>query len=358
MKSALNISFAGIGDTLFATPFIHELRENFPGARIDAFVRWRGSKDVLEGNPHLNSVFQMDLVKASPISSLRFLWSLRRSRYDVSFNTHPQSRVHYRLVSRMVNAPRRVSHSYEGFNALDRFLVNDLLPQDYQRHSVENNLDLLRFVGGAPRLRNHGYELYPGPGDLQWAADFVQKHALGAKRLLGIHVGSGGTKNLALRRWPLKSFIELLRRLNHARPELAVLLFGGPEEQKDHAALMEAVKSPLVFHPQTRSLRQAAALVQKCEAFLSVDTSLMHIAAAMKVPHQIVIETPTWNKPIQPYGNAFTLVPNPAVAGRNLEFYRYDGSGIRGSAEELRRCMASVTIERVFEVVSDALPKK
>jgi len=49
----LVISYAGIGDTLFATPLIHELRAMHPGATIDALVRWRGAKDLLEGNPHL-----------------------------------------------------------------------------------------------------------------------------------------------------------------------------------------------------------------------------------------------------------------------------------------------------------------
>ena len=47
----LVISFAGIGDTIFATPLIHELRANFPEATIDVFVRWAGSKGLLENNP-------------------------------------------------------------------------------------------------------------------------------------------------------------------------------------------------------------------------------------------------------------------------------------------------------------------
>src|SRR5258706_261068 len=89
----------------------------------------------------------------------------------------------------------------------------------------------------------------------------------------------------------------------------------------------------------TKTLRQAAAVIQKCDAFLSVDTVLMHVAAAVKVPRQIVIETPTWNKPIEPFGQSFTLVPNPRVAGRNLDFYRYDGQGIKGTKEEIVRCM-------------------
>jgi hypothetical protein len=88
-----------------------------------------------------------------------------------------------------------------------------------------------------------------------------------------------------------------------------------------------------------------------------VDTVLMHVAAGMKVRGQIVIETPTWNKPIEPYANPFTLVKNPEVTGRNLEFYRYDGNDIKGTREALRRCMASVTVEDVQAVIGRVLAK-
>src|SRR5438876_7947945 len=95
----LVISLAGIGDTLFATPLIHELRANFPDARIDALVLWAGSKDLLEGNPHLNSTYQKNLIQAGKVEALKFLWQLRQNHYDFSINTHPQSRIHYRAVA-------------------------------------------------------------------------------------------------------------------------------------------------------------------------------------------------------------------------------------------------------------------
>ncbi|HWQ93262.1 MAG TPA: hypothetical protein VN673_16425, partial [Clostridia bacterium] len=59
----------------------------------------------------------------------------------------------------------------------------------------------------------------------------------------------------------------------------------------------------------------------------------------------------------EPYGNPFTLVRNPAVGGRNLEFYRYDGRAIQGTTEELIRCMESVTVEAVCEAVGHALSR-
>jgi heptosyltransferase II len=347
----LVISLAGIGDTLFATPLIHELRANFPAATIDALVLWPGSKNLLEGNPHLNSVHQKNLLRVGKAESLSFLWQLRKQKYDVSINTHPQSRIHYRAVARLINARVRVSHEYDNAGGWDRLLVNRTLKQDYGKHAVENNLALLETVGAGRKLPRHEYEVFPSPADLKWAEEFIARHDWSGRKRLGIHVGSGGTKNLPLRRWPIDHYLALLKELRQAHPELAVLLFGGPEEEKDHQRIGAQTSPDQVLIAHTANLRQAAALLKQCDLFLSVDTALMHLAAAMKVPKQVVIETPTWNKPIEPYGQPFTLVRNPAVAGRNLDYYRYDGRGIRGSPAELLRCMTSVTVESVCQTL-------
>jgi ADP-heptose:LPS heptosyltransferase len=351
----LVISLAGIGDTVFATPLIHELRANFPEATIDALVRWNGSKDLLEENPHLNSVHQKDLVAANKGESFKLLWQLRRRRYDFSFNTHPQSRLIYRAVARFINARVRVSHQYDNASGWDRLLVNRTFKQDYGKHAVENNLALLEAVGARRLLPGHQYEIFLSPAELKWAEGFIARHNWAGRKRLGIHVGSGGTKNLALRRWPLDHYLALLKELRQAHPELGILLFGGPAEKQDHQTIEAQTSREQVLITQTANLRQAAALLKHCDLFLSVDTNLMHLAAAMKVPNLFVIESPTWNKPIEPYGNPFTLISNPAVAGRNLDYYRYDGRGIRGSPAELRHCMTSVTVQSVYEALDQLL---
>ena len=351
----LVISLAGIGDTIFATPLIHELRASHPDATIDVLVMWPGSRQVLEGNPHVNSVHQHDLIKTSPLDALKFLRPLRATRYDISLSTHPQSRIQYRLVARYVAARTRLSHTYECSGWRDRFLVNRTTPQDYSIHCVENNLALLGLMGTQRKLSTHHYELFLTGDEEQWAADFVARHGLAGQRLLGLHVGSGGTKNLQLRRWPVGHYVELVKRLNQERKDVSVLLFGGPEEKEAHKVILRETNSPLVMQPDSRNIRQAAALLKKCRAFISVDTALMHLAAVARVPKQIVIETPTFNKTVEPYGQPFELVPNQAVAGRNLEYYRYDGGDIKGTDEELRRCMASVTVDAVYAAVCRAL---
>lgn len=347
----LVISFAGIGDTIFATPLIHELRANFPEAALDVLVRWPPAKTLLENNPHVSAIHQKDLAADSKIGSLAFVWKLRRNHYDVSINVFPQSRRDYRLVARLIAAKMRLSHEYENFTPLDRRLVNQTLPVDYSRHAVDNNLSLLQFLNVKPVLPEHRYELFLANADHRWAADFIARQNLQARPMLGIHIGSGATKNLALRRWPVENYIETVRRLQAAKPELAILFVGGPGEKKDHEKIRAALGDGKVLFPETDTLLHAAALIGRCDLFLSADTSNMHLAAAMGVKNQIVIETPTWNKPIEPCGNPFTLVKNPAVAGRNLEYYRYDGGNIKGTPEELARCMASVKVEDVLDAI-------
>ena len=348
----LVISLAGIGDTLIATPLIRELRENYPAATIDVLVKEAGARDFLERNPNVNHVFHKDLLKCGAWERVRFVWSLRRERYHLSINTHPQSRIHYRIAAWLAGAEVRISHEYECFTWVDRCLVTGSLPQDYTRHSIENNFDILPFIGARKKLSAHSLEFVLDPGDEQFAEAFLTQHKLLGRKILGIHCGSGGTKNLALKRWPLKNYAGLVRQLNRERPDLHVLLFGGPEEIKDHPVILAQASPELTREAKTRNLRETAALMKRCTAFLSVDSALMHIAAALKVPHQIVIEAPTLNVTNLPYGNPFTLVKNPAVNGHNLDYYCYDGGDIKGSREELIAAMESVRVADVFAAVT------
>lgn len=350
----LVIALSGIGDTLIATPFIQELRYHFPEAEIETLVLWPGARQILEGNPHLNRVFQHDFLRRTKLETIRFVAQMRRRKYDLSVNVHTQGRREYRYVARAIHARRRLSHAYENHGILDRWLVTDSLPQDYSVHSAVNNNRFLELLGLQPQEAHPTYRLFLTREEESFANDFIAAEGLGKRRLLGVHVGSGGTKNLALRRWPRDHYQRLFREIQKRLPEVRIVLFGGPEEQAVHQELIRAIPSG-IYLPTTPTLRKAAALVKRCHAFLSVDTVFMHLAAAVAVPRQMVIETPTVNPPILPLRSDWKLIPNPAVGGRNLDYYRYDGRPIAGTAEEIQALMRSVSVEAVFEEVLEAL---
>lgn len=348
MRKVLVIAMAGIGDTLLATPLIHELRHQLPHAQIDVAVMWPDARDFLQTNPHISNLHYQHLITAGPWANVSFLRRLAQNRYEVIINTYPQSRIAYRVVARVINAPIRISHVYDNASPLDRLLMNRTVPQDYNLHVVENNLNLLCLIGLKPLLGEHDTEIFFTDEELKWADAQVRP----GEKIMGIHVGSGKTKNLRFKRWPIDNYVALIPRLLQHDPALRILLFGGPAEMEDHERIMREAKSDRVALAPSKSLRQAAALIRKCQMFLSVDSALMHLAAAAKVPRQFVIESPAFNKTGEPYRQRYTLIRNPVVNGRNLEYYRYDGKGIKGSDEELLRCMRSITVEMVYAAIT------
>lgn len=351
----LVISLAGIGDTILATPLIRELRANFPKARIEALVMWSGSRDILAGNPALDEVHFKNLMSCPKREALGYLARLRARNYDVSINTHPQSRVHYRLTAWYIGAAQRFSHTYECCGFWDRLLITKAIPQDYTVHTVENNLRLLSLMGDQSQQTEHSLEVFLKEPERTWAAGFLCEHKLEDRPWIGVHVGSGGTKNLTLKRWPLAQYRALFHKISKSRPDVTIVLFGGPGEETEINSIIAEHEPGRVIYAHTPNLMSAGALLEKAPAFLSVDTALMHLAAAVRTPGQVVIEAPTLNVTNYPYANPFKLVANPAVGGRNLDYYKYDGGGIKGTTGELVRCMESVTPEMVFAALAEVL---
>ena len=346
----LIISLAGVGDTLMMTPLLHELRKNYPKSKIDVLVMWGSSKGILKGNPNVNEIIHFNMVKEGFFKTWKFCNELKKREYDISINTYPQSKIQYRIVAKLVNAKRRLSHRYGNWSFLDNLMINEKVEEDYNVHCVENNLNLLKVFGKMKKMKKHEYEIYFSKEEEKIASDFIRKNNLENKILIGFHVGSSSTKNLALRRWPIENYVELAGKLIKFDNKVRILLFGSNEEEKENLMIKESNKDKVIIVSES-DIKNSAAVVKKCDVFLSVDTALMHIASAAGVKNQIAIETPTFNKTVYPYGGNFKLVKNKGIEKDLLEYYKYDGKPIKASGEELRKIMKSVKVEEVFNEI-------
>src|SRR4051794_25568926 len=188
----LLIAMSGIGDTLIATPLLHELHANFPQAEIDVLVMYSVAKDLLEKIPHVRRVWQKNLIKEGVRRTFPYLLQLRRERYDISINAHTQGRVAYRAIAGLIHARLRVGHAYDNTRLWERILIQKTIPEDYSVHSIENNNRLLPLIGARPLLPTHEMECVLTESDRAWAQEFVTANQLGSRPVLGVHVGSGG----------------------------------------------------------------------------------------------------------------------------------------------------------------------
>jgi ADP-heptose:LPS heptosyltransferase len=341
----LIISLAGIGDTLSATPMIRRLKEKFPESKIDVLVMWAGSKQILENNPNINRVYFFNMLKEGPLKSALFCLRLRRKGYDISINSFPQSKIIYRAVSFLIGAKKRISHRYENYGLIDKILINSSIRQDYEIHAIQNNIKLLSPLGIADTDPTT-YELFLSRADLRKAHEFLTSNKIQSKEiLLGISIGTGKTKNLALRRWPIEHYRDLIRLALDYEKNLRVLIFGGPEEKELNEWLISEIKDSRMILVNSGTITEAAAVLKNCQIFVSVDNVFMHLASALGVKKQIVINTPTINKTVLPFRNDFVLVGNKLPRGMG---YKYNGKGIYGKKEEIIRYMKNISPDSVF----------
>jgi len=82
------------------------------------------------------------------------------------------------------------------------------------------------------------------------------------------------------KRWPKEYFIELGKKLESA--EYKVVLFGGPDEVSICYEIENALKNAINLC--NKSLLQLGADMKMCKAIYTNDSSLMHLASAMRVP--------------------------------------------------------------------------
>ena len=125
-----------LGDLMFATPFIRELRKNFPGARIDLIVN-STFHSIMEANPNLDNVYAYNK-KWAPKLSVEFARELSRNNYDLGVNIHGSWRT--ALLLRLINPSYTIGYGGKGRG----LFLNRELKQTENQHLVDVYLNFLR----------------------------------------------------------------------------------------------------------------------------------------------------------------------------------------------------------------------
>ena len=288
LKKIIVLCIAGIGDTLMVTPALRVLREECPSAQIDVLVMYEGSKNLLETSPDINRVIQWNFIKQGIQKSLEFCFKLRKNNYDVSLTAYPSNRPEYNIVSFIIGAKVRIGHKYNKkcVYGTDRFAFHERVPESpaLELHNVEENLKLLNCLAiDLNKHTDHRLHLYLSPEDRQFAEQWLSRvRDPNTALMVGIHPGSGEINNSYLKRWSIGNFsklADLLIREYNAQ----VFVFGGDNEKQLRYELVQYMtQKPILV--ENVSFRQTSAIIQHCDVFISVDTALMHAAAAVGTP--------------------------------------------------------------------------
>lgn len=271
VREILVINVSRIGDTLLATPAIRAIAAAWPGARITCLAHPK-RREILERLPTIARLGAITKRRA------RLMGRLGGPRYDLAFvygNDRP-------LIDYALRAARKVVAYRQGDAALDARLYRAVAPPPFQdKHSVLLHLDLPAALGIAPAGLALDYRV--GDGERQWA-ERTLREALpqGASPLIGLQLASFPTK--AYRDWPLDCFVALCRRILEAHPRAHFLIFGGAAERERTEAMQRQFPAQATRFAGKVSLRETAALMQRLDLYIGVDTGPTHIMGALGRP--------------------------------------------------------------------------
>jgi len=318
---------AAIGDTVLMSAAIADLRAAFPGASVIFFAGPTNFEvaAMLEGVdrvvelPIVNLPCAVRRARSAAVDVMldfgqwprldAVLACLSRSSFTVGFRTPGQHR-HYAYDA--VVAHSRDVHEIENFRRLVRAL------------GVK--------TGHPPRLKA------PKP-----AAAPAIPYAV-------FHLWPGGRRK-KLKEWPVERWRALVEEL--AGREMEVMLTGSAADRAANDAVIEQVGPPasrLVRNAAGVSLRKAAALLAHARLVVSVDTGLMHMAAALGAP-VVALHGPTSSRRWGP-------ISDKAIALDSS----LDGSGyLHLGWEDSRhapRCMESIPYEAVRDACLSLLERQ
>jgi len=277
VRRILVCATGGVGNTILLLPLLRVLRRALPGAALDLLLTNRTAARLAEDCGWADAVLCVEerqwYVGFAPI---RLFLDLRSRRYDIclrTFLTAPEM-LRASLAAGMSGAPIRVAYGTPDSNPFE----THLLPPDESVAEIDRHLALAAAIGleAAPEV---GRFSAPTRGS-DWARRYLAGVAGAERSLLGIHPGSDA--GFEAKRWPAHRFGEVAA-LAGSRLGARVVFVGGPED-REAIEVARRVAGPGALVAVGQDIVETAGLVERCAAFVSNDSGLMHLASAMGVP--------------------------------------------------------------------------
>jgi ADP-heptose:LPS heptosyltransferase len=133
-----------------------------------------------------------------------------------------------------------------------------------------------------------------------------------AREYLAFHLWPGGRRR-QLKEWPTNGWLRLVEEF--ASPEMGVVLTGSRSDRRrndDFIASVVPRARAFVLNAAGSSLQRTAAILAGASLVVSVDTGLMHIAAALGVP-LVALHGPSSPKRWGPIGQTAIVVESPTA---------------------------------------------
>lgn len=339
INKILMIKFWGIGNLVMILPTIKAVRRHYPKAQIDVFTL-SNNKEVLQHNPWVSNVYFLENrdFLAFVITYLRAVFRLRKERYDMVLDFEQFAKTSS-VFALLIGAKERIGFDTPGQGRGIAY-TRRVAYLDY-KHMVETFFRIAKGAGIAEGNLSP-VRLDVKDEERERVELFLRKNNIDKDNtIIGIHIGSGDNM-MGQRRWPKENFAQLADMLMD-KYKTKIVFTGSGEEEKLVIETLSLMKNNVVNAANRLTIKELAALAEKCLFFISNDTAPVHIASAMGTPV------------VAFYGPNTPYLYGPR-GENNLVFYKdlYCSPCITNYNNKISKCnnpicTRSITVEEVFE---------
>lgn len=363
-----------IGDAVMTTPAVHTIRKNFPEAEITMLaVPWVA--DIFRLSPDVDNLFIYDkkhLYKGKVKGPLKLAKDLKPFGFDVAILL--QNAFEAALITKMAGIPVRAGYKRDGRGVLLTHGVA-IAKETRKKHQVHYYQDMLAALGlekGPDHLR------LPLVKNLEsWAKGFVDclkyqspvshedisrmTECKGLPEIQPMHrdrinipvIGfNPGAAFGPAKQWPVDKFAKLAELIcEHYGESGCVIMVFGTEADTDAAKRICSSSARTSYHVLDMTgktdLKQAMSLIKCCDAFVTNDSGLMHVAAGLNTP-SIAIFGSTDHIATGPYSDTSIILRRQIECSPCLQSHCPKGH---------LRCLESISPQDVYEDLARMLSK-
>jgi len=333
MKRILVFNVNWLGDVLFSTAALRNLRRNFPDSYLACIIPSR-CYAVLKGNPHLDEIIiydEKDRHKGM-LAKMGFVRLLKDKKFDTVFLLHRSfSRA---LICRLAGIPERLGY-YTKKRAF--LLTKKIIPPPRDTlHRIDYYLGVLE--GAGLKAEDRYTEFFVAEEDLKYTESFLNRQSIKTDDYL-VGINPGG--NWRLKRWPKENWAKLAERLIEEF-SAKLIITGGFGDRALANEIKDLMQKKPVVACGVLNLRQSAALFKRLDLFISADTGPLHIANAVGTKRIIALFGPTHPKITGPYPEHHVKILSKDV-GCKIPCYNLSCND--------NRCMKAITLDEVIQQV-------
>jgi len=320
------------------TPAVRAIRKAFPDARITLLAKpW--VLPVFENSPHVDDLMGYDAEGRHNgfVGKTRLARDLGKGGFDAAILL--QNAIEAAVIARMAKIPVRVGYDTDARRLLLTHPVR--CSRGIKRvHQTGYYLNM---------LKKAGFPAEKGPLHLTVserhrirALNILQNHGVSRdERLIGINPSAafGSAKQ-----WFPERFAEAANRIQ-TQYGTRTLIFGGPGDRELGRRIAGMINdTPVDLSGQT-TLSEAMALIDTCRLFITNDSGLMHVAAALGRPLIAI------------FGSTNPITTGPFSGNSRIVRSRMSCSPCLKPVcpEGHKNCMAQVETDRVVQTAGEFL---